>query len=91
MLSGSLKFRARSCDDSACSGEEFTGPTGASSYYTDKTGSGLGNLQNGQYFQYKAYFESNDYSYTPQLHNATAQATKLPVVPSIDISSAWVQ
>lgn len=87
----SLKFRARTCDDSACAGEQFTGPTGASTYYTDSTGSGLGNLQNNRWFQYKAYFESNDYSYTPQLHNATAQATKLAVVPGIDMSSAWVQ
>ncbi len=41
----SLKFKARSCDDALCAGEEFTGPTGTSSYYTGFGGS-LSNLAN---------------------------------------------
>ncbi|MFH1173689.1 MAG: LamG-like jellyroll fold domain-containing protein, partial [archaeon] len=53
---GNITFQARNCDDAACNGENFTGPSGSNStYYTDLTGQEL-NASTSRYFQYKAFF-----------------------------------
>ncbi len=74
-----LKHQVRSCDDAACSGETFIGPDGTSSTYyewgtTNSTSTpsfSLTNVADNQYFQYKAYFETDDTSFTPELKNIT--------------------
>ena len=78
-----LKYQVRSCNDSACSGETFIGPDGTSSSYyewgtTNSTSTpsfNLTNLTNNQYFQYKAYFETDDSSYSPELRSTTINYT----------------
>lgn len=63
-----LQLQVRSCNDPACSGENFIGPNGTpSTYYTDIfVGNNtlptvnLTNVSNNQYFQYHARFDTED-------------------------------
>ncbi|MCB9798234.1 LamG domain-containing protein [Candidatus Nomurabacteria bacterium] len=74
-----LKYQVRSCDDSACSGESFIGPDGTgSTYYSELTSAEnglpsktLSNVDQNRYFQYKAYFETDNSGYTPELLDIT--------------------
>lgn len=69
------KFQVRSCDDAACSGESFIGPDGtASTFYSELNNSTLlppaltlVGVPNNQYFQYRAYFETESSSLTPEI------------------------
>ncbi|MBD3248894.1 hypothetical protein GF336_02500, partial [Candidatus Woesearchaeota archaeon] len=58
-----LNITARSCDDAVCSGESWTD-------ITDESPQTLSLAEN-QYFQYKAGFETEDSSYSPELYNFT--------------------
>ena len=71
-----LRLQARTCDDSACSGETFIGPTNSSDYYDDLNNVGLtppsfplSNQATNQYFQYKAFFDTDTSSSGPELHS----------------------
>ena len=88
--STSLKFQARSCNDSLCAGEEFTGPDGtATTYYTSSPG--VLNAANNTYFQYKAYLETNDSTVTPKIYAMTIKGhTIVPPTPETNITTAWV-
>jgi len=65
-----ITFKVRSCDDSACSGESW------SSLYTNATYNDISSLSNNQYFQYIAFFYTEDQNYTPMLFNSTIGYTK---------------
>jgi len=78
-----FKFQVRSCDDDLCSGESFVGPDGtASTYYTELNNYGTGlpsftmfNLDDNRYFQYRANFETDNTSYSPELNSVTLETT----------------
>ncbi len=73
-----ITFKVRSCDDSACSGETFIGPDNTSStYFTNETYNLLNETlsPNNTYFQYKAFFYTEDQNYTPMLFNVTVGYT----------------
>ena len=65
-----ITFKVRSCDDSACSGESW------SSLYTNATYNDISSLSNNHYFQYIAFFYTEDQNYTPMLFNSTVGYTK---------------
>ncbi len=70
-----LKFQVRSCDDNACSGENFIGPDGTSSTYYDEQANDtinlpyfdLNNVTNNRYFQFRTDFESDNSTDSPEL------------------------
>jgi len=72
-----ITFQVHSCDDAACSGEYLMGYDNTSNTYFNN--SALANLSAtnisiNRYFQYKAYFETNDTSNTtsvPELWNVS--------------------
>ena len=69
-----VTFQIRSCDDSACSEETFVGPDNTSStYFTNATYNLLNETlsPNNTYFQYKAFFYTQDQNYTPMLFNVS--------------------
>ncbi|OGL73053.1 hypothetical protein A3D72_02440 [Candidatus Uhrbacteria bacterium RIFCSPHIGHO2_02_FULL_57_19] len=74
-----LNLQVRSCDDSACVGESFIGPNGATSTYYSELAStsvnpptmALINVSSTQYFQYKAFFETDNVSLSPELKSVT--------------------
>jgi hypothetical protein len=74
-----LTFQVRSCNDSACSGETFIGPDGtALTYYSEIDNNTLNppnfnltNISKNRYFQYKAFFETSDNSFSPELVSVT--------------------
>jgi len=74
-----LKYHVRSCDDAACDTEQFVGPDGTTgTYYSELDNNStttpsfnLTNVSDNQYFQYKAYFETDNSSYTPELKSVT--------------------
>jgi len=74
-----LKFQVRSCDDGACSGENFIGPDGSTgTYYSELTDASnalpsktLSNVLDNQYFQYKAFLETSSTTLTPALLDVT--------------------
>lgn len=71
----SLKFQIRSCDDPLCDNEQFTGPDAtAGSFYSELNNTAinppslsLANVPDNRYFQYRAYFGSDNISYSPGL------------------------
>jgi len=76
----SLKFQVRSCNDSACVGEDFVGPDGtASSYFYDDQDLVLPshslNVIDNSHFQYKAIFETIDSSISPFLNLVSIEYT----------------
>jgi hypothetical protein len=75
----SLKFQVRSCNDAACAGEDFEGPSGTSSYYYDNIDLNLPNhtlsLTDNPYFQYKVFFETLSSSYSPALKDVRIEYT----------------
>ncbi len=81
-----LKFQVRSCDNSACSGEDFVGPDGSSSSYYLNSPSSL-NVSPNRYFQYKAYFSTENVNYTPILYNATVNYNITPTPPDVSLVS----
>ncbi len=91
-----MKYQVRSCNDSACNGESFAGPDGtASTYYEWGTTNTittptltLTNVPDNQYFQYKAFLDSHDASYTPELKSVTVDYTLLNVPPNTPTNSS---
>ncbi|RJQ55793.1 MAG: LamG domain-containing protein, partial [Nitrospiraceae bacterium] len=81
-----LKYQARSCDDSACDGENFSGPDGTSSTYYSELSNSTADLPadiplfvtDSRYFQYKAYLETDNISYSPELKNVTIGPAHYP-------------
>lgn len=86
-----LTFQVRSCDDLACSGESFIGPTGLSNtVYVNNANENL-NVTNNIYFQYKGLFSTNNGNFTPSLSSVlikghTIVASTLDVV----INSSYI-
>lgn len=66
-----LDLNVRSCDDANCDTESWTD-------ITDTSPQSL-SISNNRYFQYKLDFSTDDSSYTPELHSATAGYTILSV------------
>jgi len=76
-----LNITTRSCDDSACSGEIWN------QTHTNATSSNIME-QNNRYFQYKANFEADSTSYTPELYNVTINYTPIPFTISTNATTA---
>ncbi len=73
-----ITFQVRSCDDSACSGETFVGPDNTSStYFTNASYNTLNETlsPNNTYFQYKAFFWTEDQNYSSMLFNVSIGRT----------------
>ncbi|MFA5887805.1 MAG: LamG domain-containing protein [Candidatus Nanoarchaeia archaeon] len=85
-----LKIQVISCDDSACAGEAFTGPTGSSSYFSNPSFNDISFLNDSQWFQYKAFFETNDVDFTPSLYSVTVKAHTDAEVEDVSINNAWI-
>lgn len=74
-----LRFQVRSCDDSACSGETFTGIDGtAATYYTESTTTTVGlpsktlvGIPQNRYFQYQVLFDTTSTQPSPALLSVT--------------------
>jgi hypothetical protein len=93
----SLKYQVRTCDDDACSGENFIGPAGttaAADNWSELTDGDLGtpsiNLVNAldanyfddkQYFQYQANLATDNSSYIPELKSTTITYASGAAVP----------
>ncbi len=76
-----LKLQLRTCNDSACSGETFVGPSGTNATFFDDSNS-VSDLNttvspDNRYFQYRAVFETDDVNYlketTPALLDVNVQ------------------
>lgn len=81
-----ITFQARSCDDASCDAEIFVGPDNTSAtYFENSTLTELNTTltPNNQFFQYMAYFHTEDLNYTPMLFNVTVDYN-LPPVVSLD-------
>ena len=67
-----LKFQVRSGSANPPTGD-FVGHDGTTdTYFTDASGEDTGiNVSNNRYFQYKAYFSTENKRYTPELHSVT--------------------
>jgi len=74
-----LDFYARSCDDSACSGESWTD-------ISDTSPQDL-SLDNSTYFQYKVLFTSQDSSISPGLYNVSINYDLVNTAPSLSLVS----
>jgi len=72
-----LNLTARNCNDSNCDGENFIDINNTSPQDL--------NVDDNRYFQYKFNFETDDSSYSPELHNVTIDYTSLG--PSISITN----
>lgn len=81
-----LRFKVRSCDDAACSGESFIGPDGTINTSYDDTAFtatsttpsfALSNLIEDRYFQYRALLETDNGSFSPELTSVSLAYTKL--------------
>jgi len=91
-----LKYQVRSCDDGACSGETFIGPSGTALDYYDwgsvnsivTPSFALTNILNNRFFQYKAFFETSNASYTPELKSVFTDYTNLNQPPNIPTNSS---
>ncbi len=79
-----ISFQARSCDDPACSGESFIGPDGTSGTFFRDSPSSLGSIiSNNKYFQYRAFFSTENTSFSPELYNVTIEYEILGLVETI--------
>jgi hypothetical protein len=72
-----LNLTARSCNDSNCDGEDFIN-------INDTSPQDL-NVDDNRYFQYKFNFETDDSSYSPELHSVEIDYSSLG--PSISITN----
>jgi len=72
-----LNLTSRSCDDSACLGESYVD-------IADVSPQNL-SLSNNQYFQYKAYFLTDNSDYSPELYNVSIDYTVLNSAPIINL------
>src|SRR2546425_685655 len=64
-----LRFQVRSCS-SPCTSEAFIGPDGSAGTYYSATSETL-RVTNNRYFQYRAYFFTNDSAKNPNLQSVT--------------------
>jgi hypothetical protein len=70
-----LTYQMRSCDDSDCVGETFVGPDGTGmTFYSEQTNDTLSfpitsidNLSDNRYIQYRATFDTDETSMSPEL------------------------
>ncbi|MCH7535334.1 MAG: LamG domain-containing protein, partial [Bacteroidetes bacterium] len=72
-----LNLTVRSCDDGACSGENFLDVDDISPQDLS--------VNNNTYFQYRFNFETDNESYSPELFNVTIDYTLLATAPIVDI------
>ncbi|MDP7180001.1 MAG: hypothetical protein QF824_01915, partial [Candidatus Woesearchaeota archaeon] len=70
-----VTFQVRSCNDVDCEGETLVGPDNTnSSYFNNNLQgnlSGVGNITDNQYVQYRAFFVTNNSLFTSVLENVT--------------------
>ncbi|MFZ2189972.1 MAG: LamG-like jellyroll fold domain-containing protein [Candidatus Magasanikiibacteriota bacterium] len=70
-----LKLQVRSCSNSTCVSDSFIGPDGTNgSYYSEQSNLtinlpsfSLDNVNPNQYFQFKTFFETDKFTYSPEL------------------------
>jgi len=72
-----LNLSVRSCDDDACSGESWIN--------VSDTSPQILSLDNLSYFQYKFLFETDDFSYSPELSSVTIDYAVLNTAPTITL------
>src|SRR3989338_4630839 len=78
-----LNLSVRSCDDSACAGEDFAG--------TYNTSVSNLSIANNSFFQYRAFFETDNLSVSPELYNVSVDYTVLDATsPNVNFSSTTV-
>ncbi len=73
------KYQVRTCDDDACSGESFVGPSGdTNAYYTELLSTTtstpsytLSGLSNNRYFQYSVLLQSSSTLYGPDVNSVS--------------------
>ncbi|MBN1888707.1 MAG: DUF11 domain-containing protein [Thermoflexales bacterium] len=92
-LRGALRlgFQVRSCDDTGCTGEPFTGPGGSEqTLYSELSNAGLGlpavaldAIPSNRYFQYRAVFSSDEPAYSPELRRVSVGPDHPTVAPSL--------
>ena len=84
-----LRFRVRSCNDSACSGENFIGPGGSQTAYFEEQDTNTialpsvslaGIVADNQYFQYEATLETSNTSYSPDINVITIGSPSIGVL-----------
>ena len=66
-----LNLTVRSCDDSSCTDDPWN------ETYTNSTFNSL-SVSNNRYFQYRAYFETDTFSYSPELKSVVIGPTHYP-------------
>lgn len=87
-----LKLQARFCSQLNCSDGTFAGPdNSASTYFTDiNSPADLGAFSNSRYFQYKAFFETDDTNAlrvsSPALLDVNVDYTQLNFPPDVNIT-----
>lgn len=78
-----LNIEIRSCDDSACTGENYTA-------YTNGDYNAL-TLQNNRWLQYRATFGTNDQDYIPRLSSITIKGDTTTPTPTYTPGTAWIE
>ncbi|MDD5148126.1 MAG: LamG domain-containing protein, partial [Candidatus ainarchaeum sp.] len=88
-----LNLKVRSCNDSACDGESFVGPSGASdTNFSDSNPAwDLNVVADNRYFQYNAVLETDDLNslaeFTPKLLGIAITYSQLNLAPDINITA----
>jgi hypothetical protein len=73
-----LRLQARSCDDAACVGESW------SSYYTTPGPNAL-SQPNNRYFQYQAFFETENSTYTGEMQSVSIDYNLAETSPTLSV------
>ena len=85
-----ISFQVRTGNTSPTTGD-FLGPDGTTStFYTNSTMSSL-NISANQYFQYKAYFHSDNAQRTPKLYNLTVNSNAIPTMTSVQANESTLK
>ncbi len=83
-----IKFQATSCADSGCSDGTFVGPANTTdTYFLENISLNTTLTPGNRYFQYKAFFETPDTSFTPYLMSVDIGYTTLEQAPTFFGSS----
>src|SRR3989344_2282515 len=86
-LTTNISFQVKNCSSSDCSDGVFLGPDNTSSSYFSNSALNSFSFQ-GRYFQYKAFFSSQDSALTPQLFNVSLGYVIFDVInPNLTILS----
>lgn len=81
-------FQIRSCDDSLCLGETFVGPDNTSNTnFTDSTFNDISFIQDNQYFQFKGFLSTTNFSISPNLSQVSVDYSQTISDSEINITS----